>query len=50
MVWTEIALYGHSDLYVFPRGGIMSARHRSDILEPIIMSHACSIGDAFILM
>ena len=32
MVWTEISLDGHTDLYMFPRGGIMAARHRSDIL------------------
>ena len=28
----------------------MSARHRSNILEPIVRPHACDIGDAFILM
>ena len=28
----------------------MSARHRSDILEPIVRPHACAFGDAFILM
>ena len=50
MVLTEIPLCGHTDLYVFPRGGIMAARHRSDILEPIDRPHACAIGDAFILM
>ena len=50
MVWTEIPLDGHTDLYAFHRGGIMAARHRSDILEPIARPHACAIGDAFILM
>ena len=23
MVWTEVPLDGHTDVYVFPRGGIM---------------------------
>ena len=50
MVWTEIHLDGHTDLYVFPRCGIISERHRSDMLEPIFRPHACAIGDAFILM
>ena len=50
MVWTEVPLDGHTDLYVFPRGGIMAARHRSDILEPTVRPHACANGDAFILM
>ena len=48
MVWTEVHLDGHTDLYAFPRGSIMSARHRSDILEPIVRSHASANGDAFI--
>ena len=46
LVWS----YGTVDLYVFPRGGIMSARHRSDILEPIVRPHACAIGNSFTLM
>ena len=50
VVWTEIALDGHTEPCVFPRGGIMSARHRSAILEPIGRPHECAIGDAFILM
>ena len=50
MVWTEVSLDGHTDLYVFPRGGIMVARHRSGMLETIIRPHACANGDAFILM
>ena len=33
---------------VFPRGGIMAAIHRSDIMEPIVRPHAN--GDALILM
>ena len=33
-----------------PRGGVMAARHCSDILEPIVRPHACAIGDAFIVM
>ena len=28
----------------------MAARHRSEILEPIVRQHACANGDAFILM
>ena len=50
MFWTEIPLYGHTDLYVIPIGGIVAARHRSDILEHVVRPHACAIGDAFILM
>ena len=50
MVWTEIPLDGHTELYVFHRGGIMAARQRSDILEPIVRPHSGAIGDAFILM
>ena len=50
MVWTEIPLDGHTYLYAFPRAGIMTARHRSDVLEPIVRPHAGAIGDAFILM
>ena len=41
MGWTEVPLDGHTDMYVFRRGGIMAARHRSDILEPIVRPHAC---------
>ena len=33
MTWTEIPLDGRTDLYVFPRGGITAAIHRSDIVE-----------------
>ena len=36
--------------HVFPRCGIISARHRSAIVEPIFRPYACAIGDAFILM
>ena len=50
MVLTDVSLDGHTDLYVFPRGGIMAARHRSDILETIVRPHACANGDAFILL
>ena len=49
MVWTEIPLDGHTELYVFPRGGIMAARHRSDILEPIVRPHAGAIGCCHLL-
>ena len=28
----------------------MSARHRSDILEPIVRPHECAIGDVFNVM
>ena len=49
MVWTEVPLYGHTDPYVFPRGGIMKGRHRSDMLETIVSPHACANGDAFVL-
>ena len=37
-------------LYVFPRGRIMTARHRSDILVPIVRQHAGPTGDTFILL
>ena len=37
MVWTEIPLDGHTDLCVFPRGGIMSARHST--VEPLLYDH-----------
>ena len=50
IVSTEVHLDGHTYMYVFPRGGIMEARHRSDILETIVRPHACANGDAFILM
>ena len=50
MIWTKIPLDGNTYLYVFPRGGIMSARHRSDILEPIVRPHECAIGDVFNVM
>ena len=30
-----ISLDDRTDLYVFARGGIMAARYRNDILEPI---------------
>ena len=43
--WTDIPLVGHTDLYMFPRGGIMAAIHRSDILERIVRQHPCAIGD-----
>ena len=48
MVWTAVQLDVHTDLD--SGGGIMTARHRSDILEPIVRPHAGAIGDAFILM
>ena len=50
LFWTEILLVGHTHLFVFPRGGIMAAIHRSDILERIVRQHPCAIGDAFMLM
>ena len=50
MVWTEVPTDGHTGLYVFPKGGIMAARHHSAILEPIVRSHASANGDAFVLM
>ena len=50
MVWTDIPLDGHTEMYVFPRGGIMAESHRSDILEPTVRPHAGAIGDACILM
>ena len=37
------------DTHVFPRG-IMTAIHRSDILEPSVRPYAGAIGDAFVLM
>ena len=43
MVWSEILLDGHRDMYVFPRGGIMEARHRSNIMEPIVRPHAGAV-------
>ena len=45
----DIQLDDRTDLHVFARGGITAARHRSDILEPIVKPHAGTIGDAFIL-
>ena len=50
MVWTKIPLDGHTQLYVFPRGGTKAARDRSDVLEHIVRSHASSVVGAFILM
>ena len=50
MIWTEVPLDGHTYLYVFPRGGVMAARHRSDIVETIVRPRARANGDAFILM
>ena len=50
MIWTDILLDGRTDLYVFPRGGITAAIHRSDILEHIVRQHAGAIGDGVILM
>ena len=50
MTWTEIPLDGRTDLWVFPRGGITAAIHRSDILEHIVRQHASAFGDGFILM
>ena len=50
MVWAEMPLYGHTDLYVFARCGKMEARHRSDVLEPTGRSYAGAMVDAFILM
>ena len=50
LFWTEILLVGHTDMFVFPRGGIMAAIHRSDIMERIVRQHPCAIDDAFIVM
>ena len=50
MFWATISLDGHTYMFAFARGGIMAAINRSDILEPIVMPYAGSIGDAFILM
>ena len=50
MVWTEIPLDGHSEVYVCHRGVITEAWHRSEILEPIVRSYTAGIGDALILM
>ena len=45
-----MSLDGRTYLYVFSRGDITEARHRSDILEHIGMPYAGAIGDAFIFM
>ena len=50
MVWIEMSLDGRTDLDVLARGGITEARHRSDILEPIVRRYAGAICDAFMLI
>ena len=50
MVWTEIPLDGHTDLYVFARGHTTAAIHRNDIQDPLVRPYAGDIVDAFILM
>ena len=52
MVWTEIPLYGRTDMCVcvFAISGITAARHGSDLLEPIFRPLAGAIGDAFMFM
>ena len=46
----EVPLDRYTDTYMFPRGGIMAARHNCDSMEPIVGPHACANGDAFIVM
>ena len=46
----EVPLDRYTDMYMVPRGGIMTAIHRCDIMEPIVGPQACANGDAFILM
>ncbi len=48
MVLTDMSLDGRTDVYVFDRGGIKEAIHRSDILEHNVWSYAGTIGDAFV--
>ena len=50
MVWAEVSLDSRADLYVFARGGITEAIHRSAIPETITRPRAGAIGDALILM
>ena len=50
MALGEISLDGRVFLYVLVRGGITTAIHRSDILEPIVRPFAGVICDAFILI
>ena len=50
MALGEISLDGRVVLYVLVRGGITTAIHRSDILEPIVRPFAGVIRDAFILI
>ena len=49
MVWAEISLGGHTDLYVL-QGRNLAVRYRNEILDAYVWPYETAIGNDFILM
>ena len=50
MVWGGISLEGHTDLHVLNRGNLTGARHKDEILRPIVRPYAGAVGPGFLLV
>ncbi|GFU95115.1 transposable element Tcb2 transposase [Trichonephila clavipes] len=50
LVYGGISIDGHTDPYIIRDGPLTACRYRNEILRPIVVPYAATIGDDFILM
>ncbi|GFW73764.1 transposable element Tc1 transposase [Trichonephila clavipes] len=50
LVYGVISIDGRTDLYIIRDGPLTAHRYRDEILRPIVVLYAATIGDGFILM
>ena len=50
MVWGSISLEGRTDLHVLDSGNLTGARHRDEIIIPIVRPYAGAVGSGFLLL
>ncbi|GFX34769.1 transposable element Tcb1 transposase [Trichonephila clavipes] len=50
MVLAGISLGFRTDLHIFKRGSVTAVRYRDEVLEPIVILYATSVGPTFVLM
>ena len=50
MVWVRISLGYRIDLHIFKWGSVTAARHRDEVLEPIVRLYPAAVGLTFVLM
>ncbi|GFT58681.1 transposable element Tcb2 transposase [Trichonephila clavipes] len=50
LVYGGISIDGRTDLYIIRDGPLTARRYRDEILRPIVVPYAATIGDDFILM